>query len=316
MSDLSATASDAGDEASEEASSEDPWAELSSVLRGDEVEEEPSEATEEVKEQAPESEESPPEEGDPKPEAQAAEPESSQVDGKAEEEEAPSQEVQDAQAAIDRAVEEQQTQENAQRMRDEQLAQQQRSQLEDSQRAAQLETWETQLAQQYSLNEDAAEVLRTSPEELLPRLLARVQRSAWETTRSQILEFASTMLPDIVKGIAKNEAQFQRSADTFFDKWPELKGHEAQVEAALQSSSLQGLEREEMQRQAGIHAWLAAGLSANDLLGKLADPLPKGTQEVPSKPSKPGKPTPSAGGAKVETNIFDELTQQIELDNS
>lgn len=94
-------------------------------------------------------------------------------------------------------------------------------QLREQQRKAALE----QLQQQYRLSDEDADNALTSPQEVLPRLLAEAQLRATE----EAVRLMAAQAPRLIADVVRQQTVMQQNAGAFFRRWPKLMGHVDQV---------------------------------------------------------------------------------------
>jgi len=201
-----------------------------------------------------------------------------------------------------------QPQETTPELTDEQL------QAQESQLKQLRETWVTDLAQNYQLSEQDKEAMLTEPEKVLPNLAARIVADAVDMA----VNSTRGMLVQAMPGLVQHQLQ-ARDASTsgekkFFDAWPELTEHREVVERTLslyrQVNPKATLE--EAVKVVGPQAWVAAGLSAEDLVARMANTQRVQTVPVQTPTTTPTPATPSASRPVTPTVPANEFTALAE----
>lgn len=87
------------------------------------------------------------------------------------------------------------------------------------------EQWLENLSQRYQLTEEQAEKLMEDPRAVLPRLAAQVHAQAMQ----EAMAYQQRAIPELVRRQIQNDQSYARAQDEFFQKWPGLRGREAEV---------------------------------------------------------------------------------------
>jgi len=91
-----------------------------------------------------------------------------------------------------------------------------------------------QLAAQYAFTEDEAANLNdvdAKPSDYLPKLLAKAHMNALVQARQLMMN----TVPDMVTETSQHNIDATKAEDSFFGRWPDLKGHEEKVTASIQA---------------------------------------------------------------------------------
>ena len=133
------------------------------------------------------------------------------------------------------------------------------------------------IARSYQISEVDATKLMTAPNEILPQMAARIVVDAMDRIVPVVMNGVFSALPQFVDQHMGARTVATKNEDAFFQKWPELKEHEAKI-APLAKAFRDANPKATMEQaivQVGMMVWNAAGLPMDKLLLKLADP-PKG----------------------------------------
>jgi hypothetical protein len=164
----------------------------------------------------------------------------------------------------------------------------------------------------YALNgEDAAAIL-TSPETVVPKMLANLHVNVCDSIIGAIM----SRMPDAVQAIMENGRAAREAEDAFYSAWPALKdakyrtvvGQSIQAYRALNPRA----QRDEMIRAAGLNAMIYSRLPIPpELLAAPSAPAQPQPSFTPAAPAAgPGAPPPTRS-----TNPFTLLNEELDEDD-
>lgn len=142
----------------------------------------------------------------------------------------------------------------------------------------------------FALSQEESEALATTPEQVLPKLAARILFQAVSAMSGQIKQF----VPQMIGGHLQTSAKYGEAQEQFFASWPGLKGKDTNVISHAISAVKQAfpkLSRTEVISKAGEMSAIMLGLSAD---------LARGGAKAPSAGTKSGE----NGSARVVAPPF------------
>ena len=180
---------------------------------------------------------------------------------------------------------------------------------------------------QFTSEEDVRE-LNTSPETALPKLAAKMHAQVVSQVIGQVNTMVQRQLPAMVQNLIQTTKANQEGTTAFYSAWGELNDpkYAGAVKAAsdmlLQDKASQQLSREAYIDKLGKIAWMQAGLSANDLIVKVANresgtTTPNVTTEVIQAPPVGLNPVNPGGGGAIpvpqpkSTNEFTAWAEEL-----
>lgn len=187
------------------------------------------------------------------------------------------------------------------------------------QKLAQRDSLIGELARQYQLDQKDADALMTNPNEVLPRLAARLRVDIMDQIVPAIMQGFAQQLPGLIEHHFTSKQQATQNEDVFFSKWEELKPHKAIVEEAarLYRSANPSTPLEQAVQEIGVLAWQKAKLSMPALLNKLADRpsgQPAAAPRAPQGYAPAGVATTPRAPAPGQLNAFEKLLEEFSRD--
>lgn len=169
------------------------------------------------------------------------------------------------------------------------------------------------LTTSYALNQEDAAAILTSPETVVPKMLAHLHVNVCDAIIGAIMG----RMPDAVQAIMENGRAAREAEDAFYSAWPALKdakyrtvvGQSIQAYRALNPRA----QRDEMIRAAGLNAMIYSRLPIPPELlaqppAQPATPQPSFTPAAPA--GAPGAPAPAKS-----TNPFVLLNEELDEDD-
>ena len=166
-----------------------------------------------------------------------------------------------------------------------------------------------ELRKGYELSTDEAENMLSEPEKVLPALAAKVHMQVYE----QVVQGVIAQLPNMVKGIIKQDQEVRSNEESFYDRWPQLKDHGAQVGqvAALWRQLNPQATTKEAVENIGKHTMIALGYPVGGQEVAQATPQVE-TPNAPPAPAPLGSATPPA--PPKPQGQFEQLADEFLID--
>ena len=167
-----------------------------------------------------------------------------------------------------------------------------------------------QLTSQYTFTEEEAATINdvdSKPSEYLPKLLAKAHMNALVQSQQMLRK----TVPDMVTETSQQNIASSKAEDSFFSRWPDLKGHEEKAFASIQAYKSVNPDAD----MAGIIE--GAGTLAMISVGKSLEGSNTPDKEVVI-PDPPPPPAGTGGGtgetgrspASYEERVFDQLVNE------
>lgn len=181
-------------------------------------------------------------------------------------------------------------------------------QLTAEQRLTLRNNYIAEVAKEYQLTEEQSAALIASPNTVLPQLAARLRVDVVDQVVPMLAEYVRNALPGLINHITTVQTTSKANEDSFFQKWPELKAHEKEVQriAMTWRQANPSASREQAIQEIGFLAWQAVKLPVAQLMAKLADApatsvVEEVTRHVPAAGAAPAgfRPAPAAPAATV-----------------
>lgn len=159
----------------------------------------------------------------------------------------------------------------------------------------------------YQLTQEEAEAFNEKPEEVLPKLAARLHYDAMLSNYNAVM----AALPSVVQQVMEASRVANEAETAFFGEWPELKDpkYATAVKSAVRAyrSSKPDATREDVIKGAGTLAMVQLGLERKPQ--QQAPQTPTAPRTLPPKPAAPSgsAPTPPSRTPQEEDNVFAEL---------
>jgi hypothetical protein len=180
---------------------------------------------------------------------------------------------------------------------------------------------EARLRTLYALDPDEGELMLSKPEDVLPKMAARLHMDVYEAVLGEMQQH----LPRIMTGLLEAHGRVKENEDKFFGQWPKLRPHYGQVFKFMQSYRQlnPAMPADEFAQQVGLAMMAALKIPFEPTTP--APPKPNGPQELSREVVQPGlggfTPAPSAGYAPtsplapaVSKNEFSILAEEILAD--
>ena len=199
----------------------------------------------------------------------------------------------------------------------EQPPKQESVQLSDEQLQTMRQQYTDKLVQQYKLSDEDASNLVTDANSVLPNLAASLHANIVQEMTTWMAQTMQSIVPQMMDQFTRQRESQQRGEEVFYGQWPELKDHADRVKqiATTYRQLNPSVQREQFVRDVGVQAWLALGLDAAKLAGKLTP-----AAAAPAARQKPRPPTPANPGGARDTsppppeNPFSALAREFEED--
>ena len=181
------------------------------------------------------------------------------------------------------------------------------------------------MAEQFSISDEEADLLRTEPEKVLPKMFARVATQALE----QAVNVMRHNLPKLVDGQLTQQSQAKETETKFFGKYPELKSKAAvkiaEGVAKAYRNANPDASTDELMDSVAFMTWKKLGLPMEKLSERMngaEDEVFNATGKAPGKqgayaPAKAGKTAterskPASGQPSSE---FEEIAHLLDNDS-
>lgn len=180
-----------------------------------------------------------------------------------------------------------------------------------------------QMAEQFTVSDEEADLLRTEPEKVIPKMMARAMTQALE----QSVQIMRNNLPQLVGTQLTQQSKAQEIETKFFGKYPELKDKKAvkiaegAAKAYRQSNPDASLE--EVMDSVAFMTWKRLGLPMDKLAERMNDAGDEvfNKSSIPPKgksgyaPANPGKTGAERTASRESTSEFEELVNLMENDS-
>ena len=161
----------------------------------------------------------------------------------------------------------------------------------------------------YQMTQEEAEAFNEKPEEVLPKLAARLHYDTMLSNYNAVM----AALPSVVRQVMEATRVANEAETAFFSEWPELSDpkYATAVKSAVRAyrSSKPDATREDVIKGAGTLAMVQLGLERKAPQQQQQNPAPAAPRVMPPKPAAPSGavPTPPSSKPKEEDNVFAEL---------
>lgn len=168
---------------------------------------------------------------------------------------------------------------------------------------------EEQLVEYFALDEDDAELVQTNPQEVLPKLAAKLYLDLYESTVNAV----SAALPRMIEGVQQQRQAMQAGEQAFYGKWKALdtkEGRETvQRFGAAYRQVYPNATLEQFINDVGVQAMIALKLPIEGYAEPPATEPPPATQ-VPPAPAAATN-TPARRQSSASQNPFAQLAEEI-----
>lgn len=177
-------------------------------------------------------------------------------------------------------------------------------QIVENQRAARAQAEDLLATQHYKFSDEEYEQYEEDPKTFLPKVAARIYMDATTNSMAHMMQLFPQMLEATLQA-RDNNAKYEGQ---FFDAWPKLKGHEAEVRrhAMVYRNMFPEADPETFIRNVGAQVMVALRLQPDEA-------APNGQTQAQMQPHKPAAAMPPARTAAPDPNFYAELSTQEDV---
>ena len=198
---------------------------------------------------------------------------------------------------------------------------------EEPQPAPSAEEIEQQLTSQYGLSQEDVQAIQSNPEENLPKILPKLAARVHMQVQQQMAQGLQQHLPQFIEQHQRYVQQRQEAVNTFWNRWPGLKGQdEATIARLMQAyrSSNPKASRDELIEDVGAMAAVKLKIPVEKAKGR--EQKGQSGQSTPAAPAAQTPPPPPAPGGSARpvsesqpaqpANTFESLAEDILREDS
>lgn len=174
--------------------------------------------------------------------------------------------------------------------------------------------YEAELEKYFAFSEEDAEKLREAPDEVLPKLAAKIYLDTYQTVMNGMYK----VMPQVVAAVVQQRQAREELTQSFYGKWPDLNKPEYAKVIATVSATYANLKpqatQDEVLQEVGEMAMAALKLGVTPVV---ETPPPATPPVKPFSPATPGGGgTPPTQAPVKPSNVFTEISEEMTDDDS
>jgi hypothetical protein len=182
--------------------------------------------------------------------------------------------------------------------------------------------YEAQLEPMYKLSDEDSGKMVLNPNEVLPKLAARLHANISQQVIQQVTQALMAQLPPVIEQTISRKNTSEKAETDFFTRWPELKAHKQTVMqiGRLYRAQNPAATMEDFIQNVGVSSWMTAKLPVGTLAQRMQGTAVQPTPPAPPQPApgyNPATPASRAAPAPApatNANPFGDLATEMKED--